>query len=283
MFSTTINRNVAGIGVALCLLAGGCADPQPQASRSLEAIDAPDVMLIADVEWQQLNPARGDQSPKAGTLWGDRVGPGAGGFLLRPVDGFRSPPHIHNIAYRGVVIQGLLHNDDPDAADMWMPAASFWTQPAGEIHVTAAKGPDVLAYIEVEDDFGVLPATEAFPDPGRPVNIDASNLVWVEQGGIDIAYLWGTPKHGHSNGVLVRLPIGFTGGLQSGNDAMYAVVITGLLGTTSSTADGRVQLEPGSSLHAAGGAVAGLSNDGSDACILYVRSSGHVSPLIARR
>ncbi|MBT8367005.1 MAG: DUF4437 domain-containing protein, partial [Deltaproteobacteria bacterium] len=95
------------------------------------------VVLTSEVKWEQLNPARGDKSPKAGTLWGDRNGSGPTGFLLKPVDGFESPPHIHNVSYRGVVISGLIHNDDPNADDMWMPTGSFWTQPKGGVHITA--------------------------------------------------------------------------------------------------------------------------------------------------
>lgn len=31
------------------------------------------VLLMDQVEWGHLNPARGDQSPSTGTLWGDRT------------------------------------------------------------------------------------------------------------------------------------------------------------------------------------------------------------------
>lgn len=53
------------------------------------------VILTSEVKWEQLNPARGDKSPKAATLWGDRNGTGPKGFLFNSVDGFKSPPHIH--------------------------------------------------------------------------------------------------------------------------------------------------------------------------------------------
>ena len=49
------------------------------------------VVLTSEVKWEQLNPARGDKSPSAGTLWGDRNGSGPTGFLLKPTDGFESP------------------------------------------------------------------------------------------------------------------------------------------------------------------------------------------------
>ncbi|MEM9695146.1 MAG: DUF4437 domain-containing protein, partial [Myxococcota bacterium] len=64
------------------------------------------ITAYEDVSWEDLNPARGDQSPRAGTLWGNRKADVATGYLLRPVDGFRSPPHIHNVTYRAVVIRG---------------------------------------------------------------------------------------------------------------------------------------------------------------------------------
>ncbi len=57
-----------------------------------------EVVLASEVEWEQLNPARGDASPQAGTLWGDRKGSGPTSFLLKPVDGFESPPHIHTVS-----------------------------------------------------------------------------------------------------------------------------------------------------------------------------------------
>jgi hypothetical protein len=73
--------------------------------------------LKSEVEWTYLNPARKDKAPMAGTLWGDRKGNGPTGFLLKPPEDFQSPPHIHNVSYRGIVIKGVIHNDDPDAAD----------------------------------------------------------------------------------------------------------------------------------------------------------------------
>nr|WP_211242461.1 DUF4437 domain-containing protein [Cobetia crustatorum] len=65
-----------------------------------------EVVQHSDIDWGYLNPLRGDQSPAAGDLWGDRTKDGASGFLVKFNEGFSSPPHIHNITYRGVVIQG---------------------------------------------------------------------------------------------------------------------------------------------------------------------------------
>ena len=245
-------------------------------------------LLASEVRWEQLNPARGDKSPKAATLWGDRTGPGPAGFLLKPADGFRSPPHIHNVAYRGVVISGLLHNDDPEAADMWMPKGSFWTQPAGEVHITAAKGADSLAYIEVEDSFGVLPAKKKFDDGERPVNVVASNLVWLSASdvkwikgcgantteGAQMSFLWGDFQDEQPSGVLVRLPSESKGKVVLKGSKLQAVVIQGSLkGLVSGKSDLSI-LGAGSYFESAGKSAFTLNCEKGEACILYVRSSG---------
>ena len=135
--------------------------------------------LSSDINWEQMNPARGDKSPLAGTIWGDRKAEVPTGYIGKFVDGFSSPPHIHNVTYRAIVMKGLIHNDDPEAENMWMPVGSFWTQPAGESHITSAKGEGTMAYIEIDNGpYLVKPTTESFDDGERPINIDASNIVW---------------------------------------------------------------------------------------------------------
>jgi hypothetical protein len=192
------------------------------------------VVSASEVTWEQLNPARGDQSPKAATLWGDRQGGVATGFLFNAVDGFRSPAHIHNVSYRGVVIRGQVHNDDPNAEDMWMPAGSFWTQPKGAVHITAAKGTDVLAYIEIDEGpYLVRPVDQAFATDEAPINVDESNIVWVKPSGAEstanglrVSYLWGNPQADEPSGRLVRLAAGAACTFQS-RGSLRAVVIQG--------------------------------------------------------
>lgn len=139
------------------------------------------VLLSSEIVWEKLNPARGDQSPQAGTIWGDRKGTVATGFLAKFVDGFSSPPHIHNVTYRAVVIKGLVHNDDPNAENMWMKPGSFWTQPVGESHITSARGEENIALVEIDKGpYLVKPISDAFDNGERPVNIDISNIVWLD-------------------------------------------------------------------------------------------------------
>ena len=241
-----------------------------------------EVVLTSEVKWEQLNPARGDMSPKAGTLWGDRNGSGPTGFLVKFMDGFSSPPHIHNVSYRGVVISGLIHNDDPDAAKMWMPAGSFWTQPKGEVHITAARGSTNVAYIEIEKGpYLVLPTEKAFDSGERPVNVDASNIVWIDQPGMPasanepkVAFLWANTKSGHLNGTLIKLPAGFSGRINSQGSTFRAVVIKGQPQYQVPGKTDVKTLEPGSYFGSKGESVHQVSSEAEEECIIYVRSEG---------
>ncbi|TQF72055.1 DUF4437 domain-containing protein [Pseudoalteromonas luteoviolacea] len=189
------------------------------------------------LQWTPLNPLRGDASPQAADLWGNRQKGGATGFLVKFKPGFISPPHIHNVSYRGVVIKGLVHNDDPEARDMWLSAGSFWTQPAGEAHITAAKDQENIAYIEIDSGpYLVHPKEQAFDNGELAMNVASSNLVWLNASDIkwtdtkynvQRAFLWGDTSIGNLNGSLIKLPVGFSGKLVSAGDTFHAVVISG--------------------------------------------------------
>ena len=131
-----------------------------------------------DIEWGALNPLRGDASPRAANLWGDRTQDVSTGMLVKFVKGFSSPPHIHNITYRGVVIEGLVHNDDPGAAKLWLDPGSYWTQPAGEDYITAASGESNMIFLEIESGpYLVQPSDQAFDNGERPINVHSNNVV----------------------------------------------------------------------------------------------------------
>ncbi len=194
------------------------------------------VVLRSEVNWEKLNPARGDASPQVGTLWGDRNAEVPTGFLAKFADGFSSPPHIHNVTYRAVVISGSIHNDDPAAEKMWMQPGSFWTQPVGEAHITAAKGDNNIALVEIDHGpYLVNPIEEAFDNGERPVNIDASNVVWlgsdqstwIQEGTqAQLSHLW---QNGQTRGLFIQLPSTFVGTVHSQGDVFHAVVIKGNL------------------------------------------------------
>ena len=247
--------------------------PKPTSKSNTE------VVLVSEVKWEKLNPARGDKSPQAGTLWGNRMGSTPTGFLAKFVDGFSSPPHIHPITYRAVVISGGIHNDDPDAAKMWMSPGSFWTQPKGEVHITAAKGNHNIALVEIDKaPYLVRSFKEAFDSKERPVNIDASNIVWTDlpsmpssTKGPKIAYLWGKLQEGESNGTFIKLPAGFNGKITSHGSTFRAVVIKGqpqYLGTAVKT------LDPGSYFGSTGEATHPISSSKDNESIIYIRTNG---------
>ncbi|WP_298516169.1 DUF4437 domain-containing protein [uncultured Kordia sp.] len=249
-------------------------------SQPVQKIENPTnkVVLSSEIVWEKLNPARGNQSPQAGTIWGDRKGAVATGFLAKFVDGFSSPPHIHNVTYRAVVIKGLIHNDDENAKNMWMQPGSFWTQPKGESHITAAKGEENIAYVEIDHGpYLVKPTSEAFDSGEKPVNIDASNIVWlnntttnwIDNSNASISFLW---KNKDLQGLFVKIPKGFMGTLQSNGTVFHAVIIKGNLLYELPTTKEIKRLDAGSYFTAKAKAIHEIFNEEEDV-ILYIRTN----------
>lgn len=261
----------------------GCSDHTESASKNateeVSDFTVVHVVPVSQVEWEALNPARGEMSPRAGTLWGDRKAEVPTGFLAKFVDGFSSPPHIHNVTYRAVVIDGAIHNDDPNAEHMWMTPGSFWTQPEGEVHITAAKGASNIALVEIDHGpYLVNPVSEAFDNGERPVNIDASNVVWLpfsEQSNNAstpyISYLWGMQEAGQWNGSFIKLPPGFVGELKTAGTVFHGVVIQGSLEHGTIVAQ---TLLPGSYIGAEGASVQQWRTNGEQETIIYIRTNG---------
>ena len=267
-------------------LMASCADSNPEhvSEKPIEGtIENPTnkVLLSSEVVWEKLNPARGDQSPQAGTLWGDRKGTVATGFLAKFVDGFSSPPHIHNATYRAVVIKGRIHNDDPDAAFMWMKPGSFWTQPQGESHITASQG-ESIALVEIDQGpYLVKPIEESFDNGERPININASNLVWLDNkktnwidvnSKAELSFLW---KSADSKGLLVKLPQSFKGNIETDGQILHSVVIQGELNYTLPQNQEVKTLDPGSYFGATDKAIHRISSVNQEV-VLYIKTNGSI-------
>ncbi|MFN3158694.1 MAG: DUF4437 domain-containing protein [Rubinisphaera brasiliensis] len=249
-----------------------------------------EVVLASEVKWQHLNPARGDASPAAGTLWGDQTQDGESGFLVKFRDGFASPPHIHNITYRGIVIDGALHNDDPEAQLMWMPAGSWWTQPAGEVHITAARTHSI-GYVEIQSGpYLVQPPSEASDNGERPVNMDVSNIVWQNATDTDwiagevkadasenamLTFLWGQPDGKEAVGTMLKLPASFQGQLSTDSSSLRVVVVQGELDLQVDDNGIEKTLPTGSYFGANGPSEHRLSSE--EGCVIYVRVKGKYS------
>lgn len=252
--------------------------------NNIEQIENPTnrVLLSSEIVFEKLNPARGDQSPEAGTIWGDRKGSEATGFLAKFVDGFSSPPHIHNVTYRAVVIKGLVHNDDPAAANMWMKPGSFWTQPQGEAHITSAQGIENIALVEIDNGpYLVHSADEAVDNSERPINIDASNVVWLDnkksnwidsESKAEISFLWESKK---SKGVFIRLPKGFSGQISTDGSVVHSVVIQGDLKYVLPQNQETKNLDAGSYFGSTDKAIHTISNARNEV-VLYIRTNGTI-------
>ena len=242
--------------------------------------------------WVRLEPA----GSTMGEGWhqldiDEAVGPVVGEDWF--AEGFSSPPHIHNVTYRGVVIQGLVHNDDPNAAPLWMPVGSFWTQPRGAPHITAARG-DTIAYIEIDDaPYLVRPVSDSFESGETPVNVDASDIAWTSASSVGwlappsaaeaaaprVAFLWGDALDEAPSGTLVELPAGFSGQLRGRGATLRAVVIHGRVEHESRSRPGRARLEAGSHFGSRGQTAHGLSSE--PGSLLYVRAEGRFELLAA--
>lgn len=205
------------------------------------------------ITWSALNPARGDKSPQAGDLWGNRTQEGATGFIVKFVDGFASPPHIHNVSYRAIVLEGLIHNNGPKSKIEWMPRGSFWTQPAGEAHITAANGAS-SAYVEIDaGPYLVHPIQDAFDNKEETINLNINDIVWL-----DVPTSTSTPKsvskvkrttlweQKHRTGQLIKLPVGFKGAIKSKGEEFHAVVIAGVFSYNMPDTNESISLDAGS-------------------------------------
>lgn len=260
-----------------CIMCVGCSNT-PSINNSTESPHSVKVLHFSDIDWTPLNPARGDNSPRAGTLWGDRSADVATGFLVQFKDGFSSPPHIHNVSYRGIVLSGLVHNDDPDAANMWMPPGSYWTQPKGESHITAAKGSMNMAYIEIDEGpYLVRPIDQAFDSGERPINVVPTNIVWLDSThGIQVAHLWGIHKAGQHRGTLFKFPKHFKGKISTNSHSTKGVVIQGDLRVQTTAQSEYITLATGSALESFSPYTLSVSINTDEECIIYIKSKDTV-------
>ena len=76
---------------------GNCSGQSDSPSEALSTESTENslirIVLASEVEWEALNPARGDMSPRAGTLWGDRNGeiPNVNRYENKFADGISTP------------------------------------------------------------------------------------------------------------------------------------------------------------------------------------------------
>lgn len=145
--NTSLTRLVATVTTALA------------ASASIVAIAAPDSQPSVNlpVTKIQFGPT-GVKDGKTGELMAGPVygnlGKGPHGTFIRMPAGFVSPVHNHTGAYWGIVISGVAANGVPGAADVSLPAGSYWYQKGGEAHITKClTGHECLFFISQDTPF----------------------------------------------------------------------------------------------------------------------------------
>ena len=145
---------------------------------------------------------------------------------------------------------------------MWMPKSSYWTQPAGEAHITSAKGKNNIALVEIDSGpYLVIPTTDKFDNGERPYNIHASNILWNKNEGHQWASSW-QDKNGNVTGTLLK----FVHSLNLESENSRVVVINGGISTL-----GQV-LNPGSLISVRQKSQLKLNCKLKD-CIVYLKSN----------
>jgi len=274
-------------GLSILTLITACSDAG-SISYTDEQRQSVTVTTADQVSYQPLNPARGDASPQAGVMWGDITKDVPSGMLLKFAEGFSSPPHIHNITYRAVVIDGEIHNDDPDAANMWMGQGTFWTQPAGEVHITSARpGVGGTGFLEIlEGPYLVQPGDKAFDNGEQPLNLVSSNMVWMSADemnwikagnsaqGPEATLLWGDLSDGELSCSMLKLPQGYKASLSAQGGDLKVVVIQGDVLHSVASVTKQNKLSSGGYFASAEGVSHLLKCDAKGECMIYVRAQG---------
>ncbi len=276
-------KKIIGILVVSCFIFSCQEKKETEEKEVTDAVKIENptnqIGLSSELEFIPLNPARGDKAPQAGAIYGNIRENVATGYIGKFKDGFSSPPHIHNITYRAIVMNGEMHNDDKNAPVMWMPAGSIWTQPKGQAHITSAQGENAMAYIEIDSGpYLVKPVSESFESEESPINISASNVVYlgkdeseliVEESDAKIAYTW--KKKNGENGYLLKLPAGFNGKILSEGTIFYGIIIKGQVSYAMPHSEKSNELDPGSHFKSRAKAMHNISAN--QQSIIYIRTN----------
>lgn len=103
------------------------------------------------------------------------------GMLVWFKKGFELLFYIYNIIYCGVVIEGLMYNDDFIVVKMWMLSGLFWIQFVGEDYIIVVDGEINMIYLEIDFGFYLVQLLDDWFDNGEWfLNLYKSNIVWLD-------------------------------------------------------------------------------------------------------
>ena len=110
-----------------------------------------DLVLASEVTWEQLNPARGNESPKAGQL---------NGTLTKLPAGFSGKIDSRGSTCRAVVIKGQLQYQMPGETDAkTLEPGSYFSSKGESVHqVSSEGGEESIFYVRTDGKYDVVPA-----------------------------------------------------------------------------------------------------------------------------
>lgn len=125
------------------------------------------------------------------------------------------------------------------------------------------------------------PTSEALDNGERPVNVDKTNLVWLnakdiewinEKSKVKTAFLWGSHEKNQLRVTLLKLPAGFKGKIQNLSPSFRAVIISGGLTHQFAKNGEKKELNAPSYFGAEENATSIISAE--KETVIYIRSNG---------
>lgn len=127
------------------------------------------------------------------------------------------------------------------------------------------------------------PIDEAFDNGERPINIEFSNLVWLDKNTskvihsdsrAEISFLIEEAEY---RSLFIKLPKGFDGKIETNGEIAHAVVIQGELSYTMPMTKTQQYLDLGSYFGSSNKSTHRVKNTSNLETILYVRTNGDVT------
>ncbi len=126
------------------------------------------------------------------------------------------------------------------------------------------------------------PINKAFDNGERPINIDISNVVWLDNektnwvssnSNAQISFLL---KNEDFRSLFVKLPKGYSGTIKTEGTVLHSVIIQGELNYLVSQENETKVLDPGSYFGSTSKATHTISNTKNDVVLIYIRTNGSI-------
>ncbi|PKB00579.1 uncharacterized protein DUF4437 [Flavobacteriaceae bacterium MAR_2009_75] len=181
-----------------------------------------------------------------------------------------------------MVIKGLLHNDDENAENNGFRQVLIGNSQQAKHILPRQMVKIIWRFLDIQEGpYLVKSTSEAFDNGERPVNVDKTNLVWLNandiewvanKSNVETAFLWGSQKEKQLRATLLKLPAGFNGSVKNLSPNFRAVVISGSLMHQFSKKEAKNKLDAPSYFGAEENATSIIST--AKETVLYIRSNG---------